>query len=1094
MKVVHLSYSATRGGAAIGAYRLHSAMMKRGLDSTMLALDAESPPPGVHPVVTGTLAPFHKAVDHARNGLIDLYQVDDLSIRSFNFAGAEASHAINAMKPDIVQFHWVANGTIALSDIRNIEAPIVWKMPDMWPFCGGEHYVEADEPQRHRKGYDQSPPFRDEAYDVDRLAFEYKRRAYDGVDLTIVSPSRFLAREAHSSALLGRHPAHVIPNPLPKSFRAAKLISEADKGGLRAELGLDPSRLTVFFGAFTSGERRKGFHHLLDLIENHLPARFSPDALQFMVAGADKDGVERFHNYLIRYCKQTSDTELYKQYLQSADVVLFPSRMDSTAMVVQEGLALGLPAVVFGVGGLVDLVHHKKSGYAAEPYEVAQLADGLSWFNELQPDERETVRSYCVALARSAHDEMRCVDRYVSLYEQVLRDRRTGRTPEAAFHDREAAQIEPERAPKLAIIDPSARRVDDGSHNAAVVLTQYVLAQAAGFEPMAVVNQDMQLPEGVNGRSVFTFTAYDAVRNTRDVRDDEPPAWIGPPESRAAEIADALSGLVADGFGPQDRFFFPMMDRACAEGALLYLSRTGIISRSPELHLLIMFEHGDFMTGGYDLAGIMTGLKNTRLLGEKIFVYAETEALAKLFRDSYDVDVRVLRTPGLSAARQAPGVDQTLLSTLQALIEPDAEHASDVERPVPAKGADELWVVAPGRGRADKGWADLPEIAAHLRRLDPEGRITLVTQDGRAMDNLDDARERLEEASNVKVLPALLSPSDLSALLDQADMVLLPYLPQVYAKRGSAFIWEAIARGKPVVTRSGTALCERLSPNAAMAARTPSEFARAILAIANSIESFRNGAGTARDDFVRTVTLDCPLFARRQDANLSGVGFELFVGPAEGVFDQGIKKRRPGPLLTLDAVKPDKTISLPTPGDERCLGFHGHLANDGQLVLPEAVRDGLSTGAWRKVHISIDLDERLRAALIDVLPEALDIGDWTTRARPRTAVGAAAKAPDDLQGHLEEIAEARDAYRTWLLAALEEYRHTSQASQAAYEAIQEALYTNRPLEVKDDADEVFQKFVTYLRNTRMTPAPGQPSSAARIKSRLSALKRRLLGQ
>ena len=60
---------------------------------------------------------------------------------------------INNINPDIVNLHWINNELISIKQISKIKQPIVWTFNDMWPMCGGEHYVSDD---RYVKGYHQS--------------------------------------------------------------------------------------------------------------------------------------------------------------------------------------------------------------------------------------------------------------------------------------------------------------------------------------------------------------------------------------------------------------------------------------------------------------------------------------------------------------------------------------------------------------------------------------------------------------------------------------------------------------------------------------------------------------------------------------------------------------------------------------------------------------------------------------------------------------------------------------------------------------------------------------------------------------------------
>jgi glycosyltransferase involved in cell wall biosynthesis len=44
---------------------------------------------------------------------------------------------------------------------------------------------------------------------------------------------------------------------------------------------------------------------------------------------------------------------------------------------VMESLSCGVPVAAFNIGGMPDMIEHKKNGYLAEPYSIGDLAEGI---------------------------------------------------------------------------------------------------------------------------------------------------------------------------------------------------------------------------------------------------------------------------------------------------------------------------------------------------------------------------------------------------------------------------------------------------------------------------------------------------------------------------------------------------------------------------------------------------------------------------------------------------------------------------------------------------------------------------------------------
>ena len=69
--------------------------------------------------------------------------------------------------------------------------------------------------------------------------------------------------------------------------------------------------------------------------------------------------------------------ERLSQAYASADIFVFPSRLETFGLVVIEAMAAGLPVVAARVGGVADIVSEGVNGYTFESGDVAMLLDGV---------------------------------------------------------------------------------------------------------------------------------------------------------------------------------------------------------------------------------------------------------------------------------------------------------------------------------------------------------------------------------------------------------------------------------------------------------------------------------------------------------------------------------------------------------------------------------------------------------------------------------------------------------------------------------------------------------------------------------------------
>ena len=59
---------------------------------------------------------------------------------------------INKSSFDVVQLNWIGGEFFSIEDIGRINKPLVWRLSDMWPFCGTEHFTEDGPNARWRSG------------------------------------------------------------------------------------------------------------------------------------------------------------------------------------------------------------------------------------------------------------------------------------------------------------------------------------------------------------------------------------------------------------------------------------------------------------------------------------------------------------------------------------------------------------------------------------------------------------------------------------------------------------------------------------------------------------------------------------------------------------------------------------------------------------------------------------------------------------------------------------------------------------------------------------------------------------------------------
>jgi glycosyltransferase involved in cell wall biosynthesis len=179
-----------------------------------------------------------------------------------------------------------------------------------------------------------------------------------------------------------RKPSEVVQHPLYDNF-GEKVSKEAAK----AHLGIEAAdKLILFFGFI---RKYKGLDLLLEAFAK-FKAKYPNDKHKLLVAGEFYENEAGYQQQianlgiakdLILKTVFIPDSEV-RYYLCAADVVAQPYRNATQSGVTPLAYNFEVPMVVTNVGGLPDLVPHKKAGIVAEPNATA-IANALEQYYEL---------------------------------------------------------------------------------------------------------------------------------------------------------------------------------------------------------------------------------------------------------------------------------------------------------------------------------------------------------------------------------------------------------------------------------------------------------------------------------------------------------------------------------------------------------------------------------------------------------------------------------------------------------------------------------------------------------------------------------------
>jgi glycosyltransferase involved in cell wall biosynthesis len=413
MKILHVNRDATEGGAARAAIRLLEGLRIQGADARLYVQRRS----GDDPFVTGPPTMLGKAVGFSRRKLESyLFGLSSKKVQGLfspAFLPDRLSGRISAFAPDIVHLHWVAR-MMRLETLRRLSAPVVWTLHDSWPFTGG-CFLPHD-CTRYREACGRCPVLGSSREDdLSRRVWRRKQMAWQGLNLTIVAPSRWMAASARASSLFRDTRVEVIPNGLD-----IKRYETIDKRAAREFFALPQDRKLILFGAKdATRDRNKGFHLLVRALQE-LAGNGRSGTVMLIIFGSSELKMPTELGFNARYMGwQLDDSSLARLYA-AADVFVFPSMQETLGYTAMEAMACGTPCVAFNQGGVPDLIDHEQNGYLARPYEPADLMRGIAWVLEDDGRRRELAARSREKVVRE-FDLGKVSSRHMALYRELLK-------------------------------------------------------------------------------------------------------------------------------------------------------------------------------------------------------------------------------------------------------------------------------------------------------------------------------------------------------------------------------------------------------------------------------------------------------------------------------------------------------------------------------------------------------------------------------------------------------------------------------------------------------------------------------------------------
>lgn len=421
VRILLLSTSDLSGGASIAAYRLHKGLQQAGIDSQMLVQRKTSD----DYTVMGEETKLQKGLAQIKPILeslpLKLYPQYDSAIYSPQWLPDRLLRRVQQIDPNVINLHWVNFGFVNIETLARFNKPLVWTLHDMWAFTGGCHYSQGCD--RYTNACGACPQLgSNKERDLSRWVWQRKAKAWQKLNLTVVTPSRWMAKCALSSSLFRHVRIETIPNGI--DLQRYKPI---DKTLAKSLLGLPTDKLFILFGAlYLNSDPRKGFSLLVSALHK-LDRQQWQDRIELAIMGASQPSQAPDFGIKTTYLGKLNDDIAIALAYAAADLFIAPSLEDNLPNTILEAFACGTPCVAFKVGGMPDMIIHQQNGYLAEPFSEEDLARGINWVLE-DGDRYQRLRDRARQKVEQEFSQQLQTKRYTTLFSELDRHQTDSRS------------------------------------------------------------------------------------------------------------------------------------------------------------------------------------------------------------------------------------------------------------------------------------------------------------------------------------------------------------------------------------------------------------------------------------------------------------------------------------------------------------------------------------------------------------------------------------------------------------------------------------------------------------------------------------------
>jgi glycosyltransferase involved in cell wall biosynthesis len=434
LSILQINTYGISGGAGKAAYRLHKGLLSAGQRSQYLVKEIKATVPEVITAQADVNFENKLKNDHLINKYYIWFNRTELSNTyfSFSYPGFDLSVSKPIRDADIVNLHWTEDflSPVSLNYLFAQNKPVVWTLHDQKPFTGGCHYSAGC--KNYQDLCRNCPQLQDDPFGLPTAVLKDKIELFKGADLTVVTPSLWLANEARESSLFKSNRIEVIPNAI-----EADIYYPVEKKAAKNRIGIDTDTITIMFGTADAREKRKGLKNLISALsycikDKEFKKLADAKKVVIICVGKTDTSIKGLPIPLLDMGYIENDGDMSRIY-NASDMFVLPSLEDNLPNTMIEAMACGTPVISFDVGGIPDVITNDVNG------KLVALKDDIGFGRAIlelafNSAIRRTMSEQCSSFIRNKFRLEDQAQNYIKLYDDLLKSR-PSRTSTVVKHE-----------------------------------------------------------------------------------------------------------------------------------------------------------------------------------------------------------------------------------------------------------------------------------------------------------------------------------------------------------------------------------------------------------------------------------------------------------------------------------------------------------------------------------------------------------------------------------------------------------------------------------------------------------------------------------